>query len=410
MKHLATKALAILIVLVAAFAFFVVPRAAMRHEQGKHEDSGGGKTIYYCPMHPTYTSDKPGDCPICYMKMVPKEKEKRGERKILYYRHPMGQPDKSPVPKKDAMGMDYIPVYSEEVEGAPSGLPTHATVRIPTERQQLIGVKLGLVEKRALIKRIRSTGRVAFDAELFTAQQEFLSALDSLKKTVSGPYHEPPERARQLLTSIKLRLQLLGMSEEEIAELEKSGVQDANLILPAAERARSHVAGGPLVWIYAPVYEYELPYVKAGSVVRVRIPTDAGKEISGKVRALDPVLDPMTRSVRMRVQVEDLQGLLKPGMYVDVFAETDLGAVLSLPKGAVLPTGERSIAFVAKGEGYFQPREVELGAEVSDFYEVKSGVSEGERVVVSGNFLIDSESRLQAALTGMGGEGHQHGQ
>ncbi len=416
MKKVTKVELILLFLILGAFSIFVVPRIIFRGEGVKAGALEKGKGLYHCPMHPTYVSDRPGDCPICNMKMVPRpgagEKKKR---EILYYRHPMGQPDISPVPKKDSMGMDYIAVYEDEIVQRGSSVPGHSAVQIPIEKQQVMGVKVGAVEKRKLVKAIRTAGRVAYDPELFSAQEEFISAVESRKEAEKGPYHEPIERAEALVDAARIRLHLLGMSESEIVELEKEAVRDRTLILGTGS-ART---GSPepvrqnryQVWVYANIYEYELPFVKIGTQIKVRVPTFPDKEFTGEVRALDPVLDSATRSIRIRARAEDPEGLLRPDLYVDVSLESDLGELLALPEEAVLQTGERTIVFVLQGEGLFEPREVKLGTKAENSYEVLSGLQAGERVALSGNFLIDSESRLQSALAGMtpaAGE-HQHG-
>ena len=418
MKKVSKKDLVILAVILAAFSIFVIPRIFLQEGKAKFDWSKKTGAVYYCPMHPTYTSDRPGDCPICNMKLVKKPDSRASQKKkILYYRHPMGQPDVSPVPKKDSMGMDYIPVYEGgEPGGEKSRVPGHASLEISLDKQQLIGVKLGTVEKRRIKKEIRTTGRVAFDPELYTAQREFISAAGAIQKSHGGPYHEPIERAKGLLDSARTRLRLLGMSEEEINELEQNPMQDKNLILPSSLRApqsgakQSLVSRNDIVWVYGNIYEYELPFVEAGSAVKVYVPTFPDQTFTGEVRGLTPKLDAATRSIQIRARVQNPGGLLKPEMYVDLALETDLGDRLVVPEEAVMETGERRIVFVAQGDGYFEPREVTLGARAGDFYEIKSGLTAGEQVVVSGNFLIDSESRLQGALQGMGsGGGHQHG-
>ena len=408
MKVVSKKDLVLLAVILTGFLVYAVPRFILKIHEGSAGQAGKKEgAVYYCPMHPTYTSDHPGDCPICNMKLVAKPSP-GGQRKILYYRHPMGQPDISPVPKKDTMGMDYIPVYEDESRGIPSQVRGHATVPIPPEKQQLIGVKLGKVEKSVLAKEIRTVGRVAYDPVLYTAQQEFLAAVQSLKKAKGGPYHEPLERTESFVASIKLRLRILGMSEEEIAELETNALQDQNLILPGGP------SGGPLssvqnfVWVYATIYEHEISWIRVGTEIKVLSPAFPEKEFSGKVVAADPILDAQTRSIRIRARVSNPEGILKPEMYVDVYFKAEAGEGLVVPKEAVLFTGERNLVFVSSKENYFEPREVKLGAETGNFYEVKSGLAVGESVVVSGNFLIDSESRLQAAFQGMGGEGGGH--
>lgn len=410
MKKVSRRDLIILALVLTAFLVVAIPQIFFQAKGGKGEWGSKASGVYYCPMHPTYVSDRPGDCPICYMKLVPKpEAVPKKERKILYYRHPMGQPAASPVPKKDEMGMDYIPVYEEEMTGVPSQVPGHAAVQIPPGRQQLMGVKLGPVEKRKLAKEIRTVGRVAFDPELFTAQQEFLSAWNSLRKASGGPYHEPLARAQALLESVRVRLRLLGMTDTEIGELVRQARKDQNLILPHEGSPRPMSPAGQFVWVYGMIYEYEIPFVKVGTRVEVRVPTFADRAFQGEVRGLDPVLDSTTRALRVRAKVMDPERLLKPEMYVDLFLVADLGETVSVPQEAVMFTGERAIVFVAQGEGFFEPREVKLGTQAGNFYEVKTGLHLGEQIAVSGNFLIDSESRLQSALEGMTSGGHTHG-
>lgn len=411
MKKVSRKDLILLAVILIGVSVFVIPRFVFQSGGGGvMNEAKKGRQVYYCPMHPTYVSDRPGDCPICNMKLVPKsDSVSKKEHKILFYRNPMGQPDTSPVPKKDSMGMDYVPVYEDEGVGKASRVPGHAVVEIPPAKQQLMGVKVGVVEKRPIVKEIRTVGRVAYDAELFSAQQEFISTAASLKKAELGPYHEPLERTKALVEATKTRLRLLGMSEKEIVELEKGASRDRNLILP-------NTSGGPMstpgqfVWVYGTIYEYELPFVKAGMNVKVRVPTLPDQEFSGEIRALDPVLDEATRSIRVRARVENPAGLLRPGMYVDLYLRSDEGEAVAVPEEAVMFTGERALVFVARGEGFFEPREVTLGTHAEKFYEVKNGLEAGERVAVSGNFLIDSESRLQGAFQGMTEGGHPHGQ
>ncbi len=265
------------------------------------------------------------------------------DRKILYYRNPMGQPDTSPVPKKDSMGMDYIPVYEGE-QGQASQIPSHATIRIPEEKQQLMGVKMGTVEKRKLTKKIRTGGYVGSDNLL-----------------------------------------------------NPSFMQDSGRLRPIRNENLN---------IYGALYEYDLPFVKKGNLVKVRIPTFGDRELMGKVRAILPVYDydQRTRTFRVKVQVKNPAKDLYPQTSVDIEIEADLGEALALPEEAVIQTGERAIVFIAKGDGVFEPREVKLGVKAENFYEVKSGVKPGETVALGANFLIDSESRLQAVFEGMSKE------
>ena len=167
---------------------------------------------------------------------------------------------------------------------------------------------------------------------------------------------------------------------------------------------------GGKVWLYAPIFEYEMPFVREGDTVEVDVPAISDKKFQGIVRSLDSVVDPVTRSIRVRAQLENPDGILKPEMYVNAALKADLGEQLAVPEEAVFATGEKNIVFVAKENNIFEPREVALGAKADGFYQIQSGLVEGEQVVTSGNFLIDSESRLKSALEGVasGGE-HTHG-
>jgi Cu(I)/Ag(I) efflux system membrane fusion protein len=208
------------------------------------------------------------------------------------------------------------------------------------------------------------------------------------------------DQAQRLVDASRTRLRLLGLSDPMIDEMAEWQGPDKALLLSDP---------GRLVWVYASVYEYELSSVQVGGVVAVETASAPGRRWEGTIRAVDSVLDPATRSARVRVQLEDPESLLRPEMYVDASITVALGEVLAVPEEAVFQTGTRAIVFVDQGQGLFEPRDVTVGAKADQFYEMRSGVTEGERVVTSGNFLIDSESRLKGALQGMGG-GHQHGQ
>ncbi len=416
------------------------------------------KAVYYCPMHPTYTSDRPGDCPICNMKLVKREtpvagsvaeeekgpkkdicylhncphlKEgkpcpmlvvgKEGEpvtcpicgthitegnasktKKILYWTDPMIPGYKSDKPGKSPMGMDLIPVYEENgVEITSSILPPsgYAPILVTPQKQQLIGVKTALAEKKQVTKVVRTVGRIAYDPELYQAQQEFAQAVQAKEKADTGTIDEIKEQAAQLVESAKIKLRLLGLSDELIQEVAISKKPDRSFLYSDA---------GGTVWLYAPIYEYEIPLVKVGDQLEVEAPAIPGKKFQGKIRSIDSVLDPVTRSVRVRAVLENPEGLLKPEMYVNATLQIDLGEVLTVPESAVFRTGERNIVFVAKENGIFEPRDVTLGVKSEGFQTVQAGISEGEQVVTSGNFLIDSESRLKAAFEGMAEGAHSH--
>lgn len=381
----------VIIILVTALVLgtFLVIRYAGFKGQEKQEP-----VIYYCPMHPSFTADKPGDCAICGMKLVKKESVKEAEdkeRKILFYRNPMHPEVTSPVPMKDEMGMDYVPVY-KEMETAEKG------IQISAERQQFIGVKKEKTQKRILSQNIRTFGRVAYDPELYITQQEYLEVLKNQKEIEESASSLMKEQADSLLKAAERKLLLLGMSQAQIQELAEKGKPEESLYLPIT---------GDRVWVYLTLYEYEIGMVKAGMPIQVESAAYPGEIFSGEIKAIAPILESMTRSIKARAEVKNQQHKLKPEMYVDVNIMIDLGERLAVREDAVMDTGERRIVFVAKTDGYFEARPVKLGYKATNYYEVLAGLKEGEEVVTSGNFLIDSESRLKSAISG---PEHQHGQ
>ncbi len=370
-----------------------------------HEDHAAAskeQKLYHCPMHPTYTSDKPGDCPICGMKLVPVAEEEHEEavkeKKILYYRSPMQPGVTSPVPKKDEMGMDYAPVYAGEETATNSDVKGYATVKISTERGELIGVKTGEVAYRNLKKVVRASARVAYDTELYNAISEYKAALAAKENTKESQWPDVHERADALINAARLRLRQLGVSAEQLENVHNDYHDPTNLLL--GEKGGS-------VWVYAQVYEYEAGLVRAGQMMEVSAPALPGKRFQGKIKAVDQILNSETRSLRVRAEVPNQEGLLKPEMYVKASIYVELGERLAVPEEAVLDTGERQIVFVITNQGKYEPRNVKLGQEADGYYEVLSGVSKGEKVVTSANFLIDSESKLKSAVSGAGG-GHSH--
>ena len=406
---------------------------------------------YYCPMHPTYTSDRPGNCPICNMTLVraqdttpfssicylhncPKLHEgrpcpmtvvakpgervtcpicgahvaeaapARPERKILYWTDPMIPGYKADGPGKSPMGMDLVPVYAEggtETGSSAAAPEGYAPILLTPQKQQLIGVKTAVVAPRRLTKTIRVAGTIAHDPELYQAQAEYIQANRTLEQANATALPDAVSQAERLVDSSRIRLKHLGLSDELIQEIAAWQEPEHSLLF-----ARP----GEPVWVYAQVYEYELPLVRVGQDVAVEVPALPGQLFHGAIRAIDQMVDPMTRTTRIRAQLDNPQGQLKPDMYVNVAIGEELGEVLAVPEDAVFATGEHEIVFVDKGQGLFEPRDVTVGAKADGYYEIKGGLVEGEAAVTSGNFLIDSESRLKGALEGMGGGGHQHAQ
>lgn len=305
-------------------------------------------------------------------------------KKVVYYRNPMNPQVTSPVPMKDSMGMDYVPVYEDT--GAETGAKG---IYINPQRQQMVGMKQEKLQKRDLTYQINTVGKVSYDPELYVAQEEYLQALKTVNATNNSALASVKEQSNQLLASAKKKLSLLGMSEDEIVSLANEKSAQQNLYLP--------VSGGDK-WIYMTIYEYEMGMVKAREDVEVEAVAFPGEVFQGKIISITPVLDAMSRSVQARAQVSDKENKLKPEMYVNAKINLALGEKLALPEEAVIATGKRTIVVVTDGEGKFFSKEVKLGQKAEGFYEVLDGLKEGDIVVTSGNFLIDSESRLQSAI------------
>ncbi len=439
----------------AGILLAIVAVSLITHHSSLITHKGSVQATYYCPMHPTYTSDKPGDCPICNMKLVKAEPAaaashrpateqftsicylhnceklhegkpcpmtvvaKPGEKvtcpvcgthiaeaatapkaqKILYWTDPMIPGYKADGPGKSPMGMDLVPVYEEETPSPSAANPEgYAPVLLTPEKQQLVGVTSAPSARRATTKTIRAVGVIAHDPELYQAQQEFLQAQQAWQKIQAGGIPEVVEQAKQMADASRLRLRHLGLSNDMIDEIGAWTQPDHRLIL----------GGAGQFWVYASIYEYELSLVHAGQTAIIAVDAFPGRAFTGTVKAIDPMLDAATRTTRARILVEDPDGILKPEMFVNVSIAADLGTILTVPHEAIFSTGQRNIVFVDRGQGLFEPRQVTTGVTADGYTEIKDGLNEAEQVVTSGNFLIDSESRLKGALQNSGGS-HQHG-
>lgn len=423
--------------------------------------------VYYCPMHPQYRSDKPGDCPVCHMALVkldsaqPTTDAAPSERRILYWQDPMHPEYKSDKPgKAPDCGMDLVPVYADEAPSAGSFPP--GTVQISPQKQQLIGITTGEVATVPLAQTIRTVGKVTYDEtkisrihpkiegwiekvfvdytgrlvrkgeplvslyspELVATQQEYLLALRARAYLGASSFREIAENSLSLHEASKKRLLLWDIPEEEIREIERRGeplkaltiyapnegyvlnrnVYERQRVTPETELYT--IADLSTVWVLADIYEYEAPVVRLGQTALLALPYYPGKTFKGKVSYIYPQVDNVTRTVKIRLEFPNPGLLLKPDMYVNVELHVDYGRRVAVPEEAVLDSGEKQIVFVAHEGGYFEPRQVRLGQKVGNFFIVLDGLKPGERIVTSGNFLIDSESQLRSALSTMGGMSH----
>ena len=453
------------------------------------------KQKYHCPMHPSYVSDRPGDCPICNMKLVPMESQVTegvetegrttheaargeeghaeretpgsGERKVLFYRHPMNPDVTSPVPMKDEMGMDYVAVYAGEAEEASAGgIEGYATVTLSDDAMRLAGVQTAPAVREPIARTVRTVGLVVADEtrvrhvhtkvsgwveklfvnftgqavregqpvlsvysqELLSSQEEYLRALEAASRPSridTTVFRFPGD---DLLEAARRRLELFDVPQGFIEELERSGKpqKGVTLLAPASGfvTAKDIFEGQQIepgmelytitdlsdVWIEAQVYEYEAPFVRVGQEALLSLPYGPSLRLVGRVSYIYPYLDMESRTLRARFEFPNPDEILKPGMYADVDLEIDAGEGLLIPDSGVMDTGLRQMVFVEKSKGVFEPREVKLGVRSGGRAQILSGVSEGEQVVVRANFLLDSESRLRAGISKATGGGHeQHG-
>lgn len=382
---------------------------------------------YTCTMHPSVHSQVPGKCPICSMDLVPVMKKVPGNQ-------------------------------TNAMSGMETGTNLEAKqlseFTIPVERQQQIGVTFGKVENHHFHHTIRAVGAVAYDKQrhwdyvarvdgyvqqlsifsrgesveknaplltlyspdLLAAQNEFVNVLKSRDDAKAKGQPAVLDSAEQLVAAAKQRLHLWNITDEQISELEKNRKPSETLTLYSpfkgvvqdllVDQGRQVKVGDHLVdivdlsgvWVWAQFYQEDLPMLKQGLPVTVTVPSRPGEKFNGKISVVDPFVNDALRTVRVRIDVDNPNLQLRPDMYVNAELSMDMGEALAVSSDAVLPTGLHNIVFVDKGSGRLEPRFAELGREYGNYYEVKSGLKENERVVTSANFLIDAEAKVQGAL------------
>jgi membrane fusion protein, copper/silver efflux system len=417
-----------------------------------HSDGSGGKQLWTCGMHPQVIQDHPGECPICHMELTPLKTGSStttasGERKVKYWWDPMMNPPYiADKPGKSPMGMDLVPVYEDEVSAGLAvtidpvivqnmGVRT-APVVFGSIQQQMrvvgyleepeplhrdINLRVnGWIEKlHANIDGMPITkGQPLF--ELYSPEiQVAISEMIAARRSSDAATDEQGKRtAATLQQSSARKLELWGLERQQVealAALDKApetvtfiapigghltekrvydgaGVMAGTLVMRLADRRQ--------MWVDAQVYEQQLPLVALGAKARATIVSEPGKQFDGEVIFVHPHLDPMTRTAKVRIQIPNEDYRLRQGMYatVDIFAEPTPPALV-VPREAIIETGTRQIAFVSLGDGHFEPRELKLGLSGRDgLVQVLGGLAPNEQVVTSGQFLLDSESRLKEAI------------
>lgn len=450
------KTIVIAIFIAAAFGGGYIFRAVKARTSAAPQER---KILYYVdPMHPAYKSDKPGIAPDCGMTLEPvyaddPAGQRVAPRKILYYRDP-----KDPKYTADKPGLNpetgntLEPVYSQESTTMPAG-----AIRVPVERQQLVGVKFGTAEWTESTQTIRTVGTVTYDEtrlamvhsrtegwvervfvnftgefvkkgqplltiyspELLASQQELLLARRARDLMAKNPMASAAEGGSSLFDAARRRLELWDLSEEQITRVLETGepIRSVTLYSPATgfvtqrgvlphqrvtpDSTLYSIVDLSRVWIMADVFESDIPKMTAGTAAHVTFASGAAP-IEARVSYVQPQVDPATRTLKVRLEAANPAMRLKPDMFVNVELSVAGGKRLTVPSGAVIDTGSRQTVFIDLGNGYLEPRTVTAGERIGDRIAITAGLSGGERVVASGAFLIDSESQLKAAAGAMG--------
>lgn len=417
------------------------------------------KILYYRnPMGQADTSDVPKkdsmgmDYIPVYEEVAGAMKEKK-ERKILYYRNPMGLPDTSDVPKLDSMGMDYLPVYEGDDEGSENG----TVVKISVDKVQMLGVKTEKVSLRQLSRNVRAVGRIepderrvytiapkfegwvdqlhvdatgdvvkpgqnlfdVYSPELISAQREYLIAVQGMT-AMKDAAAEAQSGMKELAQASLMRLKSWDIGDEDLRRLRETGEVKRTIAYrspvngivteKAALKGMRFMPGEMMykiadlstLWVIADVSEQESGLIKNGQATKVKLDAYPGREFNSRVTYVYPTLNAQTRTTQVRLELANAGGLLRPGMYaqVELAGLGSKGRVVAVPDSAVIYSGRRELVLVELGAGRFEARVVKLGTHSDDYVEVKEGIGEGEKVVVSANFLIDAESNLKAVIAG----------
>ncbi|TGM86363.1 efflux RND transporter periplasmic adaptor subunit [Leptospira licerasiae] len=333
-------------------------------------DCSSKKDIYYCPMHPHYTSDRPGTCPICNMDLV--KREESSEPKDHTNVNNSSQVAEATASEDDSSHLS-----------TPSSENNSKELILSFEKQQSIGIKTELVSRRNLVKKISAYSSVAYDPELYSALSEY-------KEAVRSSEFLSPE----IIRNLQLRLRQLGLGLDQI-RVWTSGARDPSELILGGKSGRAH--------IYSQIYESDFTIAKVGLPIKFKTDVYPEKEFIGKIKSIDVILDKNNRTLRLRSEVSDPNQLLKPQMFGDAVIEVSLPKVLSVPTSAILDTGKQKIAYVQTAPDRFQAVSVQTGKNIDPWVEILSGVREDQRVVTESTFLIDSEAKIR-----FGSDSHAH--
>ncbi len=443
--------------LLTLFSVITVSCSSEEQKSEANQQTDKQGQLYTCGMHPEVILDEPGQCPKCGMDLVPLktntsvEAKPAGERKILYWQAPMVPTEIYDKPGKSKMGMDLVPVYDDQVSSGSS-------VKIDPVTVQNMGVRTAPVERIDFVRSLRALGKIDYNEEtiyavsarisgwietlsvnftgqqvrkgqtlleiyspeLVTTQQEYLLALKNQQLVKDSKFGSIRKGAESLVKASRQRLANWDIPESEIKRLESSGQvsKTIKLISPANGVVihknavdGMHIKEGmdlyriadlSTVWVNVSIYDNESAWIKEGQPAELELSYAPGKTLKGKVSFIYPYLNEKTRDLKVRIAFPNPDMQLRPGMFGNVRIQAPaIENALVVPTEAVIRSGERTIVFLAKGEGRFEPREVRIGEESGGKIQIVSGLLGNEIVVVSAQFMLDSESRLQEAIQKM---------
>ena len=375
-----------------------------------------GVDYYTCTMHPFVHADAPGKCPVCGMTLVPVMKAGAGTPSPNETRKSGNKEFVVPIERQQQIGVTYATVEQRRLERTVRAVGS--VVTNPQKRWSLVARVDGYVQQLF----VASAGEVVekgqsllsiYSPDLVTTERELIMLLKMRDEARSAGARETPE---QLVTAAEARLRQWNVTPEQIAELEKSRTPNETMTLRSpfrgliqeltAQQGGNVKVGDRLidvaelstVWIWADFYETELAHLQTGQEVSVTTRSFPNQVFRGTIAVVNPFVDEAKRTSRARIDIENLDFKLRPGMYAEVALKVAGIEQLAVPVSAILPTGGHNIAFVDKGGGKLEPRDLKLAGQFGDWYAVESGLTKGERVVTSANFLIDAEARVQNAL------------